>query len=136
MSKNNRGTVQTAVSSPVTSEESPSGRTALGAPGYERDTQSELFLLASCNLPGEKAFHEGADERVRRFRALVGEPSAVSPEWTAGLLAWLRGPANLRLAPVEAAAEFAWARRDEAGTGRDKDVTVTVRQVVDSGVPR
>ena len=136
MSKNNRGTVRAMVRTPVTSEEVPSGRTALGAPGYARDAQSELFLLAASNLPGEKVFHEGTDARVRRFRDLVRETSATSPEWTAGLLAWLRGPGNLRLAPVEAAAEFAWARRDEAGTGRDKDVTVTTRQVVASVLQR
>jgi hypothetical protein len=136
MSKNNRGTVRAAVKSPVTSEARPSAVTALGAPGYERDIQSELFLLAACNLPGEKAFHEDADERVRRFRHLVRETSAVSPDWAAGLLGWLRGPGNLRLAPVEAAAEFAWARRDEAGTGRDKGVTVFTRQVVNSVLQR
>jgi hypothetical protein len=136
MSKHNRGTVRAAVKSPVTSEEHPSGATALGAPGYARDIQSELFLLAACNLPGEKAFHEDTDARVRRFRDLVRETSAVTPEWAAGLLAWLRGPANLRLAPVIGAAEFTWARRDEAGTGRDKDVTVFARQVVDSVLQR
>jgi hypothetical protein len=136
VSRNNRGTVRAAVKSAVTSEERPSGTTALGAPGYARDLQSELFLLAACNLPGEKTFHEGTDERVRRFRDLVREASAADPEWTAGLLAWLRGPGNLRLAPVVAAAEFAWARRDEAGTGRDKGVTVFTRQVVASVLQR
>jgi hypothetical protein len=131
MSKNNRGTVRPAVKSAVTSEEAPSLRTALGAPGYARDLQSELFLLAACNLPGEKAFHEGTDARVRRFRDLVREASAAEPVWTAGLLAWMRGPGNLRLAPVEAAAEFAWARR-EAGN----EALVSVRHVVDSVLQR
>jgi hypothetical protein len=56
MSKNNRGTVLPAVSSPVVTEARPSGRTAPGAPGYSRGLQSDLFLLAACNLPGEKAF--------------------------------------------------------------------------------
>jgi TROVE domain len=132
MSKNNRGTVKAAVSSPVTSEETPSGRTALGAPGYARDLQSELFLLAAGNLPGEKAFHEGTDARVRRFRELVREASATVPDWTAGLLGWLRGPGNLRLAPVEAAAEFAYARRDTGAA----EAAVTVREVVGSVLQR
>lgn len=138
MSKNNRGTVLSAASSPVASEDRPSGATALGAPGYARDLQSELFLLAACNLPGEKAFHEGTDARVTRFRDLVREASAVSPDWTAALLPYLRGPGNLRLAPVEAAAEYAWARRDEAGTGREtvNPPSVTVRKVVDSVLQR
>jgi TROVE domain len=132
MSKNNRGTVRPAVHSPVSSEAAPSARTELGAPGYARDLQSELFLLAAGNLPGEKAFHEGTDARVRRFRELVREASVTVPEWTAGLLGWLRGPGNLRLAPVEAAAEFAYARRD-AGAAES---AVTVRQVVASVLQR
>jgi hypothetical protein len=132
MSKNNRGTVRTAVHSPVVSEEIPATRTALGAPGYVRDTQSELFLLAAGNLPGEKAFHEGTDARVRRFRGLVRQTSAASPDWTAGLLAWMRGPGNLRLAPVEAAAEYAWARRDNGTV----EASATVRQVTDSVLQR
>lgn len=138
MSKNNRGTVRPAVLSPVASEVRPSAATALGAPGYARDLQSELFLLAACNLPGEKAFHEGTDARVTRFRDLVREASATVPDWTAALLPYLRGPGNLRLAPVEAAAEYAWARRDEAGTGREavNPPSVTVRKVVDSVLQR
>ena len=132
MSKHNRGTVRTAVRSPVTSEETPSGKTALGAPGYVRDLQSELFLLASCNLPSEKAFHEGTDARVRRFRDLVRDAACAGPAWTGGLLGWLRGPANLRLAPVEAAAEYAWARCGEASLPPGP----TVRQVVDSVLQR
>jgi hypothetical protein len=138
MSKNNRGTVKVPMRGPVTSEERPSGATALGAPGYARDLQSELFLLAACNLPGEKAFHEGTDARVARFRDLVREASATVPDWTADLLPYLRGPGNLRLAPVEAAAEYAWARRDEAEAGREavNPPSVTVRKVVDSVLQR
>src|ERR1700749_619498 len=84
MSKNNRGTVKAPVRGPVTSEERPSGATALGAPGYARDLQSELFLLAACNLPGEKAFHEGTDARVIRFRDLVREAAVTDPACSAG----------------------------------------------------
>jgi hypothetical protein len=137
MSRNNRGSVKAPTRTPVVSTASPVARTALGAQGYTRDLQSELFLLAACNLPGEKAFHEGTDARVSRFRGLVREASAVHPDWTAGLLAWMRGPGNLRLAPVEAAAEYAWARRDEAGTGREvSNPGVPVRKVVDSVLQR
>jgi hypothetical protein len=132
MSKNNRGAVRPAVSSPVTSEARPSAATALGAPGYARDLQSELFLLASCNLPGEKAFHEAADARAARFRDLVREAACASPAWTGGLIGWLRGPGNLRLAPVEAAAEYAWARWGEDALPPGP----TVRQVVSSALQR
>jgi TROVE domain len=136
MSKFNRGPVKAAVSSPVVSGPEPSTRTALGAPGYAREGQSELFLLAACNLPGEKAFHENRDARVERYRHLVREMAAVDPAWTAGLLGWMRGDGNLRLAPVIGAAEFTWARRDEAGTGRDTGVTTFPRAVVNSVLQR
>lgn len=132
MSKNNRGTVKARVASPVTSHAQPTARTALGAPGYTRDLQSELFLLAACNMPGEKAFHEGTDARVRRFRDLVRQAATLEPAWTAQLLAWMRGPGNLRLAPVEAAAEYARARQ---GVGSPDDGP-TVRQVVSSVLQR
>jgi len=136
MSKFNRGPVRAAASSPVVSGPGPSGRTALGAPGYAREGQSELFLLAACNLPGERAFHEGRDARVKRYRHLVREMAAADPAWTAGLLGWLRGDGNLRLAPVIGAAEFTWARRDEAGTGREVGVATFPRPVVDSVLQR
>jgi TROVE domain len=132
MSKNNRGTVKAPVHSPVTSEERPTTATALGAPGYARDLQSELFLLAACNLPGEKAFHEGTDARVARFRGLVREAACAEPAWTGGLLGWLRGPGGLRLAPVEAAAEYAWARWGEASLPPGP----TVREVTGSVLQR
>jgi hypothetical protein len=134
MSKNNRGTVKAAVRSPVAGEDRASGATALGAPGYARDLQSELFLLAACNLPGEKAFHEGADARVLRFRSLVQDAAIADPAWTGALLGWLRGPGNLRLAPVEAAAEYAWARREMGGLPVRGGPTV--RQVVNSVLQR
>ena len=132
MSKNNRGSVQAPTRTPVVSTPAPAVRTALGAQGYTRDLQSELFLLAACNLPGEKAFHEGTDARVKRFRDLVRDAACAEPAWTGGLLGWMRGPGNLRLAPVEAAAEYAWARCGEvAGVPGP-----TVRQVVGSVLQR
>jgi len=138
MSKFNRGTVRPAVRSPVTSETVPSGRTALGAPGYVRDTKSELFLLAATNLPGEKAFHEGCDARVTRFRDLVREMAVADAAWTAGLLGWLRGDGNLRLVPVIGAAEYAWARREteKGGLRIMASPAAHVRPVVDSVLQR
>jgi TROVE domain len=137
MSKNNRGAVRTARQSAVLTERYPTARTELGAPGYRRDQQSELFLLAAGNLPGEKAFHENTDARVLRYRELVRLCAAQTPEWTAGLLAWMRGPGNLRLAPVEGAAEFAHARRElDDPVASDGSLVVTTRQVVRSVLQR
>lgn len=131
MSKNNRGIVKVPARGPVTSKAEPTKKTALGAPGYKRDLQSELFLLAACNLPGEKAFHEGADERVKRFRNLIRDAAIAEPAWTAGLLGWLRGLGGLRLAPVEGAAEYAHAR-----LGRGEDGAPSARTVVSSVLRR
>lgn len=136
MSTYNRAGARRTPASPVKTETQPSGRTALGAPGYARDLKSELFLLAATNLPGEKTFHEGTDIRVARFRHLVRQAAVADPVWTAGLLGWLRGPGNLRLAPVIAAAEFAWARRDNRFAPQPRDPSGYPRAVVSSVLQR
>src|SRR5579863_865372 len=136
MSRYNKGKVTTSPSSPVASERQPGLRTALGAQGYQRDTKSELFLLSQCYMPDEKTFHEGRDERVARFRELVHANAHLDADWTGGLLNWLRSRdgGNLRLAPVLAAAEYAWARRDARYGGSPSEWTV--RKVVSSVLQR
>lgn len=96
-----------------------------GGNAYPRDTRTELFLLAISNLVGEAAFYEQAAERDNRYTALVREATLLDPAWTARLLAWLRGSANLRSAALVGAAEFAKARLDNGLPGLS-------RQVVDS----
>ncbi|WUI03528.1 TROVE domain-containing protein [Spirillospora sp. NBC_00431] len=116
MAKFNRGTVRTAVSSPVRTEATPSGRTYEGAPGYAPDTKGELFLLAVTNMAGEDTFYEKAGDRDTRFRDLVHQVAVDDPEWMAGFLPWLRGEGNMRSASVVGAAEFVrerLAHRDE-----------------------
>src|SRR5439155_20944341 len=53
MSKFNKTTTRTAVSSPVQSEPAATNTTYEGAPGFSRDEKSELFLLAVSNMVGE-----------------------------------------------------------------------------------
>jgi len=116
VTKRNRGRVHTVATSPVFGA-ATGELTALGAPAVTRDLRSALFLLAAGYLPGEKTVHEGRDERVTRFHAMVREAAVTDPVWTAGLLGWLRGPGGLRLAPVEGAADFVAARRLAAALG-------------------
>jgi hypothetical protein len=83
--------------------------TAEGGPGWSRDVKSELFLLAVTNMVGESTFYEAGADRDGRFAQLVRQATATDPDWTARLIRWLRGDANMRSAAIVAAAEYAWA---------------------------
>jgi TROVE domain len=140
MTKFNQPENRPATTSPVKSEGVASDTTYEGAPGYARDIKSELFLLAVANFVREDTFYEMANERDQRYRDLVREAAVVDPDWTAGLLKWLRSDANMRSASIVGAAEYAWARRDEMGTGRTGEVhptpSLTTRQVVSAVIQR
>lgn len=128
MAKFNTRTARTAVSSPVTTEATPSARTYEGAPGYARDVKSELFLLAVSNLVGEDTFYEGAGERDTRFRDLVVAAAQQDPEWVAGFLPWLRSEGNMRSAPLVAAAELVHAKPEGL---RTRKIVASVLQRAD-----
>ncbi len=131
MSKFNVTKTRPAVSSPVTSESTPSGRTYEGGDGYARDTKSELFLLAVANMGGEATFYESGKDRDNRYAKLVHAAALDDPEWTARLLGWLRNEANMRTASLVGAAEFVKARLDARA-----DTGVSNRAVIDSVLQR
>lgn len=131
MAKFNTGTLRAAVSSPITSETVPSGVTFEGAPGYARDTRSELFLLAVTNMVGEKTFYETAAQRDSRYAQLVRTATNQDPEWTAGFLGWLRGDGNMRSASLVGAAQFVKARLDAGEAGMSRQVVNSVLQRAD-----
>ncbi|MCW8380313.1 TROVE domain-containing protein [Streptomyces justiciae] len=106
-------------------------RTFQGGRGRERDARSELFLLAVANFVSQQTFYETGGDRDDRFATLVRELAVTDPEWTAGLLGWLRGEGNLRTASVVGAAEYVRARLDAGATGGPSN-----RQVVDSVLRR
>ncbi|WP_405673297.1 TROVE domain-containing protein [Streptomyces sp. NBC_01530] len=116
---NQRGT-RPAVHSPVTTT---GERTVTheGATGHLRDAKSELFLLSVSNFVGQDAFYEKGGDRDDRYTQLVRQLAVEDPEWTAGLLGWLRGEGNMRTAALVGAAEFVKARLDadrgESGLG-------------------
>ncbi|GGW85760.1 TROVE domain-containing protein [Streptomyces lomondensis] len=106
-------------------------RTYEGGRGRERDARSELFLLAVSNFVGQRTLYESGAGRDDRFAELVRELAVTDPEWTAGLLGWLRGEGNLRTASVVGAAEYVKARLDAGATGGPSN-----RQVVASVLQR
>lgn len=110
MAKFNRPDVKPTVHSPITTEQSPSGRTFEGAPGYARDAKSELFLLAVSNMVGEATFYENADQRDSRFEQLVHQVAVEDIDWLSRFIPWLRLEANMRSASLVAAAEAIKAR--------------------------
>ena len=115
MSKFNTN-VRPATHSPVTSERSPSARTALGGAGFVRDTKSELFLLAVSNMVGQGTFHEDGGQRDERYAELVRAAALADPLWTAQFLGWLRNEGNMRSASLVGAAEYVKARLGAAGS--------------------
>ena len=130
MSRFNKTGIRPAVSSPVqtTGERAV---TAEGATGYLRDTKSELFLLAVSNFVGTDTFYEKGADRDDRFSRLVRKLAVEDPEWTAGLLKWLRGDGNLRTAALVGAAEFTAERLLCDAPGYSRQVIDSVLQRAD-----
>lgn len=105
MAKFNTGVARPTVRSAVVTEQVPSGLTHEGAPGFARTAKSELYLLAVANMGSEKTFYESAADRDTRFAELVRQVAVEDLPWLAGMLPWLRETANMRTAPLIAAAE-------------------------------
>ncbi|RPE44874.1 TROVE domain-containing protein [Streptomyces sp. Ag109_O5-1] len=106
-------------------------RTYQGGRGRERDARSELFLLAISNFVSQQTFYESGADRDDRFAGLVRELAVTDPDWTAGLLGWLRGEGNMRTASLVGAAEYVHARLAVGATGGPSN-----RQVVASVLQR
>ncbi|TDC55044.1 TROVE domain-containing protein [Actinomadura sp. KC345] len=132
MAKFNRGAVRPAASSPVKTEDVPTGRTHEGAPGHARsDARSELFLLAVANMVGENTFYEQAGDRDARFRDLVHRVAVDDADWMAGFLPWLRGEGNMRSASLVAALEAVRARLAAGLHGGNRQLVSSVIQRAD-----
>lgn len=84
--------------------QAPDTRTYQGAVGWSRDPKSELFLLGVTNMVSEGTFYEDGVKRDQRFEDLVTQVAVTDPAWLEGFLPWLRNEANMRSAPVVAAA--------------------------------
>ncbi|MGW7420683.1 TROVE domain-containing protein [Streptomyces sp. NPDC054813] len=105
-------------------------RTYQGGRGQERDTRSELFLLAVSHFAAG-TFYESEADRDDRYAKLVRELAVADPAWTAGLLGWLHGEGNMRTASLVGAAEYVHARLTAGATEGPSN-----RQVVASVLQR
>ncbi|WP_326603000.1 TROVE domain-containing protein [Streptomyces sp. NBC_01799] len=101
--------------------------TRQGGRGYLRDNRSELFLLAVANFVSQQTFYENAEQRDSRFATLLRILAVGDPDWTAGLLGWLRRDGGMRTAAIVGAAEYVRARLDAGAEDGPSN-----RQVVDS----
>ena len=127
MSRFNQRSARPAVSSPVKST-GETTRTHEGATGHLRDARSELYLLAVSNMVGTDTFYEKGGDRDDRYTRLVRQLAVEDPAWTAGLLGWLRGEANMRTAAIVGAAEFTRARLDAQAPRHSRQVIASVLQ--------
>lgn len=106
-----RGQRRTGALAPTTYE---------GAPGWERDAKSELFLLAVTAMVGENTFYEPAPERDARLRDLVATVAVQDLDWTTRFVGWLRTGALIRSASVVVAAEAVRARLAAGQSGGNR----------------
>lgn len=97
-----------------------------GGTGYGLDEKGELFTLAVTNMVGENTFYENGANRDDRFVELVRKNAAQDPEWTAGLIGWLRTGANMRSASIVAAIEYV-----KAGAPNGRQVVAKALQRAD-----
>lgn len=103
--------------------------TAEGGKGWQRTPKGELFLAAVTSL-NEDTFYESADERATRIQTLTKDNEIVTdPEWTLGLVRWLRQEVGLRSIPTVVAISAVKARLDAGLTG-------TNRQIVEAAIGR
>jgi hypothetical protein len=105
--------------------------TAQGGQGVVRDARSELFLLAVANMVGEDTFYEAADQRDQRFRDLVRSAAVEDFAWLGRMAGWLRKDANMRSAPLVAAAEAVHARLEAGLHGGNRQLIDAVCQRAD-----
>jgi hypothetical protein len=130
MARFNTRSARPAVASPVASTGLRT-TTHEGGAGHLREPKSELFLLAVTNMVGQDTFYESGGRRDDRYTQLVRRLAIEDPEWTAGLLGWLRGDGNLRTASLVGAAEFTRARLEAGAHGRSRQVVDSVLQRAD-----
>jgi hypothetical protein len=132
MARFNTAARRKAGSGPVRTAPFPVGVTHEGAPGYERDAKSELFLLAVAHL-GDASFYESAPERDNRFTALVRAVTAQDRRWMARFVPWLRDGAGMRTAAVVAAAEAAKALLEAGQPGGRQLIANTLQRADEPG---
>lgn len=126
--------VATTTSPIATVSKTPDTTTALGAPGWTRTAQGELFLMASgALLDGKDHLHESGIDRDSRFARLIRKTTVEDPVWTADMLKWLRGPGNMRTAALVGAAEFTAERLQHNQLGSRKVIDSVLQRADEPG---
>lgn len=131
MARFNTTNVRPAVHSPIVARPTPSMATYEGGAGFTRDIKGELFLLAVANMVGDDTYYERGGQRDDRYTQLIHAATKADPKWTADLLGWLRGSANMRTASLVGAAEFVAARLAAGESGLSHQVVSSVLQRAD-----
>ncbi|CAL9430791.1 hypothetical protein SUDANB38_02065 [Streptomyces sp. enrichment culture] len=106
-------------------------RTHAGGPAFVREPREELFLLAVGDFTSQQTFYESGADRDERYVRLVRRLAVEDPEWTAGLLRWLRTEGRTRTASLVGAAAYVRARLDAGAVGGPSN-----RSVIDSVLRR
>jgi hypothetical protein len=133
MAKFNVAGTRAVAHGPIRTDQTPTGRTHEGAPGFARDAKSELFLLAVTNMVGEDSFYESASQRDSRFSTLVREVAVADIDWLTRFARWLRSDANMRSAPLVLAAEAAKACLDAGQPGSRAIVDAVLQRADEPG---
>jgi hypothetical protein len=108
--------VKTGVQSPIKTVGVT--KNADGFAAFQRDTKSELFLLAVSNFVGQDMFYENAKSRDDRFAKLCQAVAVQDVDWYSEFVYWLRNSAQMRSASIVAAAEGAKAILDQKGPSK------------------
>lgn len=86
------------------------GYTYEGASAYVRSARTDLFLRASSSFANQGTYYEDAGKRDAKLVELTRTLAVDDFDWLFDCAIWLRGPGNIRLAPVIIAAEATHAR--------------------------
>lgn len=105
MAKFSGKTVTPKKTSPLRTIEVPSF-TYEGGIGYERDSKSELFLLAVSNMVKQNTFYESGKDRDSRFKTLAHKVTQEDPDWVANFVPYLRNTMQMRSASIVLAAHY------------------------------
>jgi hypothetical protein len=118
------------VKAPLQTEKVPTGKTHEGGAGFERDSETQLFMGCTTTFAGEGSFYETPEAHDARMVSLVREIVVCDFEWVEGFLPWLRQDAFIRTSAVMLAAEVAYALNGM------ENMTMRVARVVDKSMNR
>lgn len=125
MSRYNKAATQPAKRSAMKTTGLPVA-THQGGVGYERDNQSELFMLVSSFMGGDANFYETEDERYARLVTLSNVCAVDNGTWFYDLVNWTRNSAKMRTAAGVMAVEgvrgritYARIHGEKANTSQD-----------------